>query len=91
MEVSMNVSKLADSVILFFSKVLNYKCRILAIVPKENGWEGLCEVDVDPNYTMKRGLNDIVEIYEVQISSKLEIEGFTLKETKMKASADGDR
>lgn len=87
----MNVSKLADSIILFFSRVLNYKCRILSIAPKDNGWEALCEVDVDPNYTMKRGLNDIVEIYEVRIGSELEIEGFTLRETKLKATPDRER
>jgi hypothetical protein len=87
----MNISRLADCIILFFNKVLNSRCRILSIMPKDNGWEALCEVDVDPNYTVKRGLSDIVEIYEVHVSSEMEIEGFTLKETRLKATPDRER
>jgi len=84
----MSISKLADSIILFFSRLLNYKCRLLSIMPKEDGWEALCEVDVDPNYTVKRGLSDVVEIYEVRMNKDMEIDGFTLKETKLKAMPD---
>ncbi|MPN51083.1 hypothetical protein SDC9_198724 [bioreactor metagenome] len=57
-------------------------------MPKEDGWEALCEVDVDPNYTVKRGLSDVVEIYEVRMNKDMEIDGFTLKETKLKAMPD---
>ena len=86
----MNISKVADSIILFFDKSLNRKCRILSVMPKENGWEALCETDIDPDYTTRRGLSDVVEIYEVLVSSGLEIEGFKLQETKRKASLDNE-
>ena len=84
----MNISKVAESINSFFTKMLNHRCRILSIMPRENGWEALCEMDIDPDYTTRRGLSDIVEIYEVLVSRELEIEGFTLKETKRKAAMD---
>ena len=84
----MNISKVAECINNFFANMLNHRCRILSIIPKENGWEAMCEMDIDPDYTTRRGISDIVEIYEVLVSSNLEVEGFSLKETKRKAALD---
>jgi hypothetical protein len=84
----MNISKVAECISNFFAKMLNHRCRILSIMPKENGWEAMCEMDIDPDYTTRRGLSDIVEVYDVFVSKELEVEGFVLKETKRKAALD---
>lgn len=84
----MNTTKLSDIVKEFFEKVLIQKCRILSIIPKEDQYEVICEVTIDPAYTTIRGLGDIVEIYQVNINSSMEIAGFSLKETKRKAALD---
>ncbi|MGB8454945.1 MAG: hypothetical protein WCD89_21780 [Anaerocolumna sp.] len=86
----MNISEIADVITKFFGEVIKQKCRILSIMPKENKWEVLCEVTVDPDYTTRRGLGDIVEIYEVLVDTSMEINGFTLKETKRKVALDED-
>lgn len=86
----MNISEIVDKVTLFFKEVMKQKCRVLSITPKEKDWKVLCEVNIDPDYTTKRGLGDIVELYEVEINSSLEIVGFSLKETKRKVALDGE-
>jgi hypothetical protein len=88
--VGMNISKLSEAVIEFFEKAINQKCRILSIMPKENEWEVICEVNIDPDYTTRRGMGDIVEIYEVHVNNSTEILGFSLKETKRKAALDNE-
>ena len=84
----MDITKLADSVIQFFAKTMKQRCRILSILPGENEWISACEVDVDSDYTTKRGMGDIVEIYEIHINGNMEVVSFTLKETKRKAALD---
>lgn len=88
MEKVMKLSELADSVKSFFENVMKQKCRILSIIPKENKWDVICEVSIDSDYTTRRGMGDIVEIYEVQINNSKEILGFALKETKRKVALD---
>ncbi|MDF2543913.1 MAG: Gas vesicle synthesis protein GvpO [Herbinix sp.] len=86
----MNISEVVGKVTLFFREVMKQRCRVLSIVPKEKGWKVVCEVDVDTDYTTKRGLGDIVEIYEVELSDTQEILSFTLKETKRKVAIDSE-
>jgi len=86
----MNVSEIVDGVTLFFKEVMKQRCRILSVAPKDKDWKVLCEVNVDPDYTTKRGLGDIVEVYEVDINNSMEIIGFSLKETKRKVALDGE-
>lgn len=86
----MKISEIADSVNRFFKEVLNQKCRVLSIEPKDKEYEVRCEVNIDPDYTTKRGLGDIVEIYNVVVNSTLEIVSFSLKETKRKAALDDE-
>lgn len=86
----MNISEIVDKVTQFFKEVMKQKCRVLTITPKDKDWKVICEVNIDPDYTTKRGLGDIVELYEVEINSSLEIVGFSLKETKRKVALDGE-
>jgi len=86
----MKISELANSAIDFFEKVIKQNCRVLSIMPKDNEWVAVCEVCIDPDYTVKRGMSDVVEVYEVHINDALEIVGFSLKETKRKAALDNE-
>lgn len=86
----MNIAEVVVKVSQFFKEVMKQKCRVLSIVPKDKDWKVTCEVDVDTDYTTKRGLGDIVEIYEVELSSSLEIISFNLKETKRKVAIDSE-
>ena len=86
----MSISELTNSVSEFFSKVLKQNCRVLSVMAYENGWKATCEINVDPDYTTRKGMGDIVEIYEVYLDDRLEVSGFALKETRPKAALDND-
>jgi hypothetical protein len=87
----MSVYDLTKKVNAFFSEVLGQKCRVLTVLHDENQWKAACEVIVDPEYTTRKGLGDIVEIYEVYLDDRLDVTGFALKETKRRASIDDER
>jgi hypothetical protein len=86
----MSISELTKSVRDFFSQVLKQNCRVLSVMPYENSWKATCELTVDPDYTTRKGMGDIVEVYEVFIDDHLNVSGFTLKETKRKATLDNE-
>lgn len=86
----MNIAEVVDGVTLFFKDVMKQKCRVLTVSQNDKSWKALCEVNVDPDYTTRRGMGDIVEIYEVEINGAKEVVSFSLKETKRKASLDSE-
>lgn len=86
----MKIPELANSINQFFEKIIKQKCRILSIIPKDNEWVATCEVNIDPDYTTKRGMGDIVEIYEVHVNENEEVISYSLKETKRKAALDNE-
>jgi hypothetical protein len=47
-----------------------------------------CEITVDSEYTTRKGIGDIVEIYEVHANENMEIIEFVLIKTKKKATVD---
>lgn len=84
----MEVVKFIERIKSFFTNILNMECRILSIVKTDDGWKGTVEVLVDEEYTRRRGLGDIVEIFEVFLSESGEIAGYELKATKRRASLE---
>ncbi|OGO93636.1 MAG: hypothetical protein A2Y17_00825 [Clostridiales bacterium GWF2_38_85] len=86
----MKISELTNSINIFFEKDMKQKCRILSIMPDDKNWIVTCEVMVDPDYTVRKGIGDIVEIYEVYLNCDMAVTGFKLKETKRKATVDNE-
>jgi hypothetical protein len=84
----MSILDLAKKINAFFTEVFGASCRVLSVLPDGNSWKSVCEVIVDPEYTTRKGLGDLVEIYEVNLNEKLEVTGFTIKETKRRANID---
>ena len=82
----MLITEFIDTAEKFFEEVLHEKCRIITIIKEEDKWKVVCEVIVDPEYTTRKGLGDIVEIYNVYLNDKREIIGYEIKETKKRAS-----
>ena len=82
----MSVVSYIDVVKKFFQEMLQQECRIISAVKEEDKWKVVCEVIVDPEYTTRKGLGDIVEIYNVYLNDKREIIGYEIKETKKRAS-----
>lgn len=84
----MEIVKLIERIKGFFGSVLNMECRILSIMKTDDGWKGMVEVCVDEEYTRRRGLGDIVEIFEIFLNNSGEIAGYELKSTKTRASLE---
>jgi hypothetical protein len=86
----MSIAELAKSTSDFFAQVLKQKCRVISIIADDKSWKATCEVEIDPEYTTRKGMGDIVEIYEVFLDDHLGVTGFAKIETKRKAEIDND-
>lgn len=72
----------------FFEDVIGNKCRVLSVLPGEKECKVICEAEVDTNYTTRRGLGDIVEVYEVILDGNRNVTSFKMVERKRKAALD---
>lgn len=84
----MSVKLISEETKKFFKEMLNEKCRILGVLKEEDRWKAVCEVLVDPEYTTRKGLGDIVEIYNVYLSDNGEIMGYEIISTKKRSSLE---
>lgn len=82
----MSVISYIDIVKKFFLKMLQQECRIITVVREEDKWKVVCEVIVDPEYTTRKGLGDVVEIYNVYLNDNQEILGYEIKATRKRAA-----
>lgn len=87
----MSVIKYVEATKNFFAEDLGIQCRVLSVIKEEKNIRVICEINVDQDYTTRKGLGDIVEIYDVFLDDKYEIVGYELKETKKRASLENDR
>ncbi|MCY6354432.1 hypothetical protein [Clostridium sp. ZS2-4] len=79
------VVQVANEVKRFFNNVIGKECRILTVIKEGEDWRVVCEADLDKDYTVRKGMGEIVEIYEVFVNDNLDILGYELNETKKKA------
>jgi hypothetical protein len=84
----MSTVSYVEAAISFFDKVLSQECRVLTVLKDEEKWRATCEVVVDPEYTRRKGLGDVVEIYDVYFDERANIIGYELKATKRRAEID---
>jgi len=81
----MTIVDVVDQTKKFFRYILGQDCRILTIVKEDDKWKVICEVLIDPEYTTRKGIGDMVEIYEVFMNEEKEVIGYELIETKRRA------
>ena len=84
----MTFTDIIKKIKIFYSNELNINCRILGLQKTNGGYTATCEVLVDPEYTIKKGLGDMVEIYEVLVNETGDITGYKKKATKMRAAVE---
>ncbi|MDD3395265.1 MAG: hypothetical protein PHG19_11600 [Anaerotignum sp.] len=72
----------------FYTNELKTDCRILGLHKTDGGYTATCEVLVDPEFTRKKGIGDMVEIYEVLVNETGDITGYEKKATKMRATVE---
>lgn len=80
------IISIIDSVNKFFEEVLQQRCRVVTVVKDEDKWKVVCEVIVDSEYTTRKGLGDLVEVYNVYLNNNKEILGYEIIETKKRAA-----
>lgn len=81
----MLIESIINTVSNFFKEVLHEKCRVLAVVKDEEKWKSVCEVQINPEYTTRKGIGDMVEIYNVYLNDKEEIIGYEITSTQKRA------
>ena len=82
----MGIASYIQSVEQFFDELLHQKCRIITVMNEEDDWKAVCESLVDTEYTTRKGLGDVVEIYNVHLNSRYEVLGYELVETKKRVT-----
>ncbi len=74
----------------FYTDELKTDCRILSLHKTEGGYAATCEVLVDPEFTRKKGIGDMVEIYEIFVNETGDITDYEKKATKMRATVESE-
>ena len=72
----MDIQQLVNDVKTFFQSVLEKEANVIGVMQRENGWMVQVETIEDSDYQRRRALDDVVGLYEVEVSVKLEILGY---------------
>lgn len=72
----MDIHQLVSDVKTFFQSVLEKEANVIGVKRRENGWIVQVETIEDSDYQRRRALDDVVGIYEVEVSGNLEILGY---------------
>jgi len=89
----MDIQKLVNDVRTFFQSVLEKEANVIGVKRREDGWMVQVETIEDSDYQRRRALDDVVGIYEVEVSANLEILGYkriSLRERDEIAQIDGE-
>lgn len=72
----MDIQQLVNDVKTFFQSVLEKEANVIGVRRREHGWMVQVETIEDSDYQRRRALDDVVGIYEVEVSANLEILGY---------------
>ena len=72
----MDIQQLVNDVKIFFQSVLEKEANVIGVRRRENGWIVQVETIEDSDYQRRRALDDVVGLYEVEVSGSLEIVGY---------------
>lgn len=72
----MDIQQLVSDVKTFFQSVLEKEANVIGVRRRENGWMVQVETIEDSDYQRRRALDDVVGLYEVEVSGNLEILGY---------------
>lgn len=72
----MDIQQLVNDVKTFFQSVLEKEANVIGVRQRENGWMVHVETIEDSDYQRRRALDDVVGIYEVEVSGNMEILGY---------------
>ena len=61
----MGLKEITQIVKGFLFEIFEKNAEIIGIVPCEEGWRITAEILMDEDYTIKRGRNDLIDVYEV--------------------------
>lgn len=72
----MDIQQLVNDVKTFFQSILQKEANVIGVRRREDGWIVQVETIEDSEYQRRRALDDVVGLYEVEVSGKLEIIGY---------------
>jgi len=72
----MDIQQLVSDVKTFFQNVLKKEANVIGVRRRDSGWIVHVETIEDSDYQRRRALDDVVGIYEVEVSANSEISGY---------------
>ncbi|WP_407312186.1 gas vesicle protein GvpO [Desulfosporosinus sp. SB140] len=72
----MDIKQLVNDVKTFFQSVLEKEANVIGVRQHEKGWMVQVETIEDSDYQRRRALDDVVGLYEVEVSNNIEIIGY---------------
>lgn len=84
----MNVKNLTQSVKNFMFELFGKDADIVAVVPADKGWQVTVEMLSDEEYTMKRGRNDLLYVFELTVDSNLNVLSYTRTRIRERGKID---
>ncbi len=75
----MGIVKLVELVSQFFQTTLHKPANVIGVTRMENGWWVEVETIEDSEYLRKRGQDDILALYQVEVHENGEILGYQRK------------
>ena len=72
----MDIQQLVNDVKTFFQSVLEKEASVIGVRRRDKGWLVQVETIEDSDYQRRRALDDVVGLYEVEVSVSLEILGY---------------
>jgi len=72
----MDIQQLVNDVKTFFQSVLQKEANVIGVRRRDSGWIVQVETIEDSDYQRRRALDDVVGIYEVEVSANIEILGY---------------
>jgi len=72
----MSIQQLVVEITKFFREVLEREAHVISLQRKEDGWLAQVETVEDAEYMRNRALDDVMGLYEVEITNKLEISSY---------------
>lgn len=69
----MSIQELVSEVQGFFENVLQKEAHVIGVERRESGWFLQVETVEDSDYMRQRALDDVIGLYEVEVSANMEI------------------
>lgn len=86
-----NINSLTQAVKSFLFELFNKDADVIAVIPTDRGWHVTAEILMDEEYTIKRGRNDLLYVFDVITDSNQNILSYARVRIRERGKMDEER